>query len=73
MIESEKVAGGHAYRAKLMDEGGRIETTVPILAEDDAGALGQVRPLAQSYNVELWDDGKMVQEVPLERRGLSQT
>lgn len=68
MSESDQARSGHAYRAKLMDEGGRIETTVAITADDDASALGQVRPLAQTYNVELWDDGKMVEEVPLARR-----
>lgn len=67
MSEMDTTGTGHAYRAKLMDEGGRIETTVPIAAENDAAALGQVRPLAKTYNVELWDEGKMVQEVPLER------
>lgn len=56
----------HAYRAKLMDRAGRIETTVAIMAGTDREALDQVRGLARTYNVELWDGGRLVLRVPFD-------
>jgi hypothetical protein len=66
MSGDEEVDEVHAYRAKLMDRSGRIETTVAIMAATDRDALDQVRGLARTYNVELWDGGRLVLRVPLE-------
>jgi hypothetical protein len=67
MADEDQGGGTHAYRAKLMDRAGRIETTVAIMATTDRDALEQVRGLAKSYHVELWDGGRLVLRVPFDR------
>ena len=66
MAADDEMEEAHAYRAKLMDRTGRIETTVSIMAVSDREALDQVRGLARSYNVELWDGGRLILRVPFD-------
>ena len=66
MTDEDEAEEAHAYRAKLMDSSGRIETTVSIMAATDRDALDQVRGLARSYHVELWDGGRLVLRVPFD-------
>lgn len=66
MLTDETPEETHAYRAKLMDDAGRIETTVSIMAATDRDALEQVRGLARSYSVELWDGGRLILRLPFD-------
>lgn len=65
---NESTSPQRGFRAKLTDAEGRIETTVAIMATDEAEALEQVRGLALSYTVELWEGGRLITTMPLRRR-----
>ena len=53
-----------AYRAKLMHPDGGIQTTVAIMASTLPEAEEQVRGLANTYEVEIWEAGEMVKRIP---------
>ena len=53
-----------AYRAKLLHPAGGIETTVAIMASTLPEAEDQVRGLSSTYDVEIWEDGEMMQRIP---------
>lgn len=55
---------GRAYRGKLLNPGGGIETTIDIMASTLPEAKKQVEGLTSTYDVEIWEDGRIVLCLP---------
>ena len=61
-------SSGSAYRAYFMGSQGRIESAVPIAAENDEDAVRQAQALTHIHAIELWDRGRMMPRLPKHRQ-----
>ena len=62
--DAAEQGSSHAYRAKLLNPGGGIETTIAIMASTLPEATQQVEGLTSTYEIEIWEDGQMVLHLP---------
>ena len=56
-----------AYRAYVIGDEGRIETSTDILVASDEEAIEQARQLVDDHVVELWDRGRMLIRIEPDR------